>query len=85
MAFYYTPQCLAQPSSEKLPPAADRDRYRDPQPYNMQKVRDLETLSPKLDLSIKSFPLEPREPNSRGSRKCARARGDHRHQENKTF
>lgn len=45
--------CLVQPSSEKLPPAPDKNIYRDPQPDNMKKVRDLGTLSSKLDISIK--------------------------------
>ena len=34
-------QCLAQPSSVTLPPAADGNKYRDPQPDSMQRVRDL--------------------------------------------
>jgi hypothetical protein len=44
-------QCLAQPSSEKLPPAVDGD----PQPDNMHRVRDLGTLSPKQDVFTKSL------------------------------
>ena len=39
-------QCLAQPSSERLPPAADGSRYRDPQLDNVQRVRDLGTVGP---------------------------------------
>lgn len=45
--------CLVQPSSEKLPPAPDKNIYRDPQPDNKQKIRDLGRLSRKLDISIK--------------------------------
>jgi hypothetical protein len=36
---------LAQPSSEKLPPAADGNKYRDSQPEMMQKVRSLVTCT----------------------------------------
>ena len=46
-------QCLAQPSSEKLPPAAGGNKYRDPQSDMMQRVKDLGTLSPKWDIPIK--------------------------------
>ena len=45
-------QDLAQPSSEKLPPAADGNKYRDPQPDIMQRVRDLGTLRPKRNVTI---------------------------------
>ena len=38
---------LAQPSSEKLPPAADGNKYRDPQPDITQREKDLGTLCPK--------------------------------------
>jgi hypothetical protein len=48
-------QCLAQSSSEKLPSAADGNNYRDPQPDNVQRVRDLGTLSLKQDVFITSF------------------------------
>ena len=33
------------------------NKYRDSQLDNVQRVRDLETLSPKGDISINSFPL----------------------------
>jgi len=32
----YSDQCLAQPSSETLPPAVDGSKYRDPQLHIMQ-------------------------------------------------
>ncbi|KAL6056503.1 hypothetical protein STEG23_023116 [Scotinomys teguina] len=35
--------CLAQPSSEKLPPAANGNRYRDPQPDNVQNEQPWNT------------------------------------------
>jgi hypothetical protein len=50
--------CLALPSSEKLPPATDRNKCRYPQPDTTQRIRDLEALGPKRDVSIKSLPLE---------------------------
>jgi hypothetical protein len=42
-------QCLSQPSSEKLSPAVDGNKYRDPQRDGMQRVRDLGILSLKWD------------------------------------
>jgi hypothetical protein len=45
------------PSTDIIkPPAADENRYRDPQPDSIQRVRDLEVISPKWDVSIKSLP-----------------------------
>lgn len=81
----YSDQSLVQPSSEKLPPATDGNKYRDPQPDYMQRVKDLRTLSPKQNVSIKSFRLELREPHGKGGRKCGRALGDGEHQENKAL
>ena len=49
--------CLVLRSSEKLPPAIDGSKYRDPEPDITQRVRDLVALSPKRDISIKSLPL----------------------------
>ena len=41
MAFCYViAQCLAQPSSGKLPFTVDGSEYRDPQPDPIQSVRD---------------------------------------------
>ena len=37
--------CLAQSSSDTLPPAVDKNKYREPQPDKMQRLRDLGTLS----------------------------------------
>jgi hypothetical protein len=42
----------------------------------MLRVRDLGTLSPKQDVSIKSFPSGFREPQGRRNKKRVRARGD---------
>jgi len=55
---------------------------RDSHSDNMQRVRDLGTLSSKWDMSMKSFPTEP---CGRGGRKRKRTRGDGGHQENKAF
>ena len=49
-------QCLAQPSSEKLPLAVDGDRYRDLKPDTIQRMKGLATLSPKWEVSIKCLP-----------------------------
>jgi hypothetical protein len=40
----------------------------------MQRVRDLETASPKQDISIKSFPSGPSDSCRKGGRKSVRAR-----------
>ena len=39
-------QCLAQSSPEKLPPAADGNKYRDPRSDIMQRMRHLKGISP---------------------------------------
>jgi hypothetical protein len=49
-----------------LPPAADGNKYRDPQANIMQSVRDLGTLISKWTVSIKSLPSRLREPYGRG-------------------
>ena len=49
-------QCLPQPLSEKLPPAADGTKYRDPQSDIMLKVRDFGTLITERAVFIESFP-----------------------------
>ena len=51
-------QGLTQTSSEKLLPVADGNKYRDSQ---LDNVRDLETLSPKWNVSLKFLPSELRE------------------------
>lgn len=53
MIFYYY-QYLAQSSSEMLPPANGK-KDRDPQTDIMERVRYLGTLSPKWNVSTKSF------------------------------
>ena len=78
-------QCLRQLSAEELPPAGDGSKYRDPQPDIMQRMRDLRTLHPKGDFSIKSLSSELREACGRGGRKSVRARGNRGHHENKAF
>ena len=65
--------CFAQPSSEKVPPAVDGDKYRDPQLGNVQRGNDFETLSPKWTVFIKSLPSGLKELCGRGSRKTVRA------------
>lgn len=57
---------IAQLSSEKLPPTAGEKQYRNPQPDNFQRVRDLGTFSPKWVVSIKSLPSWLRELCGRG-------------------
>ena len=46
----------AQPSSQKLYPAADGNKYRDPQADITNRVRVFWTLRPKGDVTIKSLP-----------------------------
>lgn len=41
----YSYQCLAQPASEKLPPAEEGNQYRDSLPHIMQRVGGLGTLA----------------------------------------
>ena len=48
--------CLAQISSLKLPFAADKNKYKDPQPVVMKRLRDLGSIISKWwAASIKSF------------------------------
>jgi hypothetical protein len=58
-------QWLAQPSSEKPPPTADGNKYRDSLPDNLHKVSVLRTFSPKQDVSIKFLLSRFREPRER--------------------
>jgi hypothetical protein len=45
------------------------NKYKNPQPDIMQRVRYLRTLSPKWDVSIKSFSPELSEPCGFGGRR----------------
>ena len=63
-----------------IPPAITENKYRETQPYIIQRVRDLEILSSTWDVFITSLPSEFREPCCRGCRKNGRARGDGGHQ-----
>jgi hypothetical protein len=78
-------QGLVQSSSEKLPPAGDGNKYRDPQLDNEQRVRVRGKLSTKWDVTIISIPSGLREPCRRGDRKIVRAREDGGQQGNRTF
>jgi hypothetical protein len=51
------------------------DKYRDTPPpsLTLYRVRDLGTLSPKWDVSIKFLPSELGEPQGRGDGNCVRA------------
>lgn len=62
-----------------------RNKYRDSQLVSIQRVEELESLSPKWDVSVKSFSLGLREPCRRGCRETVRSRGDGGCQENKAF
>lgn len=66
-------QCLAQLPPEKLPPGT-MGINKDPHPDIIQRVRDLEPLSPKREDSIKTLPSGFRKPFRRGGRKTVRAR-----------
>ena len=78
-------QCLAQSSPEKLPPAADGNKYRDPRSDIMQRMRHLGTLSPKRNFSIKSLPSGLREPHGKGGRWNRGDKGDRGHRESKAL
>lgn len=85
MIFYYTPRLVViQLSSEKLPPAAIRNRCRDPKPL-LPKERVLGTYSYKWDISLKSFPSEFREYGGRGGRNSIRVPRDGGHQVYRTL
>jgi hypothetical protein len=60
-------QCLLLTSSERLPPAADGNKGRDPQP-------DIMWRESKLAVSIK-FPSELRESHRKGGRRSMRVKG----------
>jgi hypothetical protein len=72
-----------QPSSEKLPPAADGNKYRDPQ--TLHEEREIGTYSSKKELFINSSLKELREANGTGGGKNIRSRKERGHQENKSF
>jgi hypothetical protein len=70
-------QCIDH-SSRKLVPEVYGNKHRDPQLKNMQRVRDLGTLSSKCDELINSLPSELRELWRRGQRKTLRAKRNRR-------
>lgn len=78
-----TDQCRAQPSSEKVPPAGDGNKDRDPRQRQMHWVRDVGTLSPKWNAAIRFLPTGQKEPCGRGGRRTLRARWGGRYEENK--
>jgi hypothetical protein len=49
------------------------------------RVRSLETLNPKLDVSMKSLPTELRDRHGKRGRKRIRVRGAGGHREDKTL
>lgn len=67
--------CLAQPSSEKLPPVVNENKYRDSQPYSRQNVRDLGTLSLK-EMSPSNAPWQDSGYCGRRGSQSLRAGGD---------
>lgn len=62
-----------------------RGQTQRPQPDNMQRGRDLQTLSCKSRVSIKSFPPGFREHCGRGGRKRVRGKGEGGHQGSKAL
>lgn len=68
-------------SSEKHPPAAGGNKYRDPQTYVCREW-EIGTLYAKWEVSIKSLPSELREPLRKRTRMSMRARGVGGWQEN---
>lgn len=71
-----------QPSTEKLSTGADGSKYRDPQPDNMQGVRDLGMLKPKRNISVEFLPSGVRKLLSSLS---IRVRGEGGHEGNKVL
>lgn len=55
-------------SLKKLPPAVEENKYRNSKLDNIQRVRDIGTLSPQWVVSIKSFTSWLRELCVRGGR-----------------
>lgn len=85
MTIYYTLEPMSCSAIfEKLPPAADWKKYRDPQPHIKQRMKDLRTLNFKRDVPIKSLPSELRKLQRRGGGKKVKAR-DGGHQAIKAF
>lgn len=72
-------QCFAQPLSETLPPV-DVGTNAETHSQAIYTVRDLGTLIPERDVSIKSLSSELREVCRRGSEKNVRVRGHGRYQ-----
>lgn len=64
----------SQPPSEKLPPAGDGNKYRDPEPESVLRARDLGTPLSKCDDFHKSLPSGLRELCGSGGRKSVKAR-----------
>jgi hypothetical protein len=78
-------QCLALPSLEKLPPAADGNKCRDPQTDNVQRVRDLGTFRLKRDVSTIIPPFRAQGTLLKMRWEDLRVRGDGECKENKAF
>lgn len=58
---------------------ANGNKYRHPELDNVQKVKNLETIRTKWDVSIKSLPLGSGNSCQRGVRKSVRAGGNKGH------
>lgn len=76
-------QGLVQPSSEKLPPAAEQNKHGDPESAIRPSMRYPGTLSTKCHVSNRSFPL--RSPAGEEVQRVKKARGDRRHWGNAAF
>ena len=77
ITFYYTHRSL-----QKLLPGWDGNKYKDPWLDGVQRMRAIETLTHKWDISIKSLLCSLRESCTSGSRKIVRTRGHGGLQEN---
>jgi hypothetical protein len=64
---------------------ADENKCRDSMSYIMERLRDLGTLTPKMNISIKSLPSGLRKHCKRGDRKSVRARRCVERQETKAL
>lgn len=61
------------PGNTQVTPTAHGDKYRGPEPPTFHRDRDLGTLSPKRNVSIKSLHLEFKKPCRIGERNSVRS------------
>lgn len=75
---------LGQTSTEKLCSVTDRNKYKDPKPDIIQRVKNLRTFSP-YKVSPSNTSCKVREPSKGGNRKHVRSKEYGSHQEKKAL